>query len=222
MGNLQYVLSLCFGGGITLLMIISGRLLLTRGNPEKKMGKNTLKKLEKQLPHFLNTVSSSLSSGNSLLQSLETAGEKNTPPLKIFIDRIITMVKAGMPLERALDTTAKDLEEGSFLLALHSMAASYRSGSNIVQSLSQLANTCRERENLQEKILARTAQSRMQGIVLTLVPFFFLIFLFISSPKNLMLVFSTSLGRKILVAAAIFQCMGMLVIRKMLKQEILG
>lgn len=222
MGALHFVPVLFCVASVTTLLILSGHNFLLRKTSDNLINKSTLRRLEKQLPAFLDAVSSSLSSGNSLLQSLETTRENITPPMEAFIHRMITKVRAGMSLETVLEKTADEIGGGSLFLVLHSMAVSYRSGGNMVQSLSLLAHICRERETLQEKIQAKTAQSRMQGTVMTLVPSLFLILLFITSPHNLILVFNTSLGRMMLFGAFFLQCLGFLVIKRMLKQEILG
>jgi tight adherence protein B len=126
-----------------------------------------------------------------------------------------------MTLDVSLEMQAGELSGGSLSLALLSMASSYRSGSNMIESLSILATLCRERENLRKKILARTAQSRAQGYVLILVPVLFVLLLYIVSPNNMIPVLGTTTGRMILGAAAALQYMGGIVIRAMLKQEIL-
>jgi tight adherence protein B len=207
---------------LTTLLIQFTYFFFYKKNKNDFIKKTSLKRLERQVPLFLDAVSSGLSSGNSLLQSIETAGEKTSPPLGTIIQQLIESVQTGMTLESSLEKTAQQLREGSMFLVLHSMAASYRSGGNMVYSLSLLAEVCREREALQEKILARSAQSRMQGTVLILVPFFFLLLLLITSPQNLFLVLYSSLGKKILLSAFFLQSMGIIVIKKLLKQDILG
>ena len=215
------IFSILIGAGTAGLLISLGLFLSVQRAGLKNMGPATFRKLEQQLPDFLSAVSSGLSSGSSLLQSLEMSNEKTPPPLKHLIGGILSRVRAGMPLEKAMEKTAAGLERGSVILALYSMASSYRSGGNMVQSLSQLANLCRERENLRKKIVASTAQSRMQGTVLILVPIFFLIFLFLTSPENFSEVLDSSLGKKLLFSAGVLQLLGTLMIKKMLRQEIL-
>lgn len=215
------IFSILAGTGTAGLIMSLGLFLSAKRPRRNNMGPATFRKLEQQLPDFLNAVSSGLSSGSSLLQSLEMSNEKTPRPLNHLMGGILNMVRAGMPLEKAMEKTAAGLKRGSLLLALYSMAASYRSGGNMVQSLSQLANLCRERENLRKKILASTAQSRMQGTVLVLVPVFFLIFLFFTSPESFSEVLDSSLGKKLLLAAGILQLLGTLMIKRMLRQEIL-
>ena len=187
----------------------------------RKPGSKVIRKLENQLPAFLDSISSSLAVGNSLQQSIETAIQKDQTPLEALFKTIILRVRSGMTLDASLELQARELTGGSLSLALLSMASSYRSGSNMIESLSMLATLCRERESLRKKILARTAQSRTQGYVLILVPVLFMLLLFVVSPHNMIPVLRTTLGRALLGTAAALQCMGAIVIRAMLKQEIL-
>jgi tight adherence protein B len=192
-----------------------------KGERNKKPGSKAIRKLEKPLPAFLDSISSSLTVGNSLQQSIETAIEKDQTPLAVFFETTLVMVRSGMTLDASLELQARDLAGGSLSLALLSMASSYRSGSNMIESLSLLATLCRERESLRKKILARTAQSRTQGYVLILVPVLFVLLLYIVSPQNMIPVLGTTIGRMLLGTAAVLQCMGGIVIRAMLKQEII-
>jgi tight adherence protein B len=186
-----------------------------------KLKSAEIRKLEKQLPFFLDSISSSLAVGNSLQQSIETAAKKNQTQLRAFFETILLRVRSGMTLDDSLELEARELTGGSLCLTLLSMASSYRSGSNMIESLSLLATLCRERENLRKKILARTAQSRTQGYVLIFVPVLFMLLLYVVSPHNMIPVLGTTIGRILLGTAALLQCLGAIVIRNMLKQEIL-
>jgi tight adherence protein B len=195
--------------------------LLRKTRNNRKLGSNDIRKLEKQLPSFLDSISSSLAVGNSLQQSIDTAAQKNQANLGTFFETILIRVKSGMTLDVSLELQARELTGGSLALTLLSLASSYRSGSNMIESLSLLATLCRERENLRKKILARTAQSRTQGYVLILVPVLFMLLLYVVSPHNMIPVLGTTIGRMLLGTAVALQCLGGIVIRAMLKQEIL-
>jgi tight adherence protein B len=126
-----------------------------------------------------------------------------------------------MTLDSSLELEARGLPSGSLSLALVSMAFSYRSGGNMIESFTLLSALCRERDHLRKKILARTAQSRMQGYVLIFVPILFMLFLFIVSPQNMVPVLQSETGKMLLISAATLQCLGGITIRLMLKQDII-
>ncbi len=213
-------LTLVSGTSVALPLGYIAFSLRKTGN-DQKLGPNEIRKLENQLPSFLDSISSSLSVGNSLQQSIEAAAQKDLASLGDFFETILLRVRSGMTLDASLELQARELIGGSLSLALLSMASSYRSGSNMIESLSLLATVCRERENLRKKILARTAQSRTQGYVLIMVPVLFMLLLYVVSPHNMIPVLGTTIGRILLATAATLQCLGAIVIRAMLKQEIL-
>lgn len=188
----------------------------------RRLGPRHLRKMEKRLPSFLDAVASSLLVGKSLQQSIETAARHDQTQLGSFFETILLKMRSGMTLDSSLLQQAGVLSGGSLSLALLSMASCYRSGSNMVESLSLLATLCRERENLRKKIHARTAQSRMQGYVIMLVPLSFMVLLYFVSPQNMLPVLETATGRLILCAAAALQFLGGILIRTMIRQEILG
>ena len=208
--------------GSCISFAICHGVYLYRGNKKRQKVRNKkVRDLEKTLPAFLDNLSSSLSAGNSLQQSIETASEKDQTQLGTFIKAILLRVKSGMTLDTSLKQAAENLPGSSLSLALLSMSSSYRSGSNMIESLALLSTLCQERVYLRKKILARTAQSRAQGYVLIFVPILFMLLLFIISPHNMMPVLKSSIGRSLLLSAAILQCLGGLIIRAMLRQDIL-
>jgi len=216
----DHFLTVLFGTNVTLTVAYALISLLKPRN-RKKLGSGDIRKLEIELPSFLDSMVSSLSVGNSLQQSMEMAAHKNQADIGNFFNAILLRVKTGLTLDASLELQARELAGGSLCLALLSMASSYRSGSNMIESLSLLATVCREREILRKKILARTAQSRTQGNVLIFVPVLFMLLLYVLSPQNMIPVLCTVTGRVLLGTAAILQCLGGMVIRAMLKQEIL-
>lgn len=205
----------------TALLVIFILTMLCNTRSGKKLKPKEYRVLEKQLPAFLDAISSNLSVGISLQQSIEICIQKDQNHIGEFFKTILLKVKSGMTLDASFELQAQQLAGGSLALALLSMASSYRSGSNIMESLSLLSTLCREREYLHKKILARTAQSRMQGYVLIFVPILFMLLLFVVSPQNMLPVLNTNTGRILLGAAATLQCIGGFTIRAMLKQEIL-
>ena len=217
---MDFSIALFFGITVGLLL---GYITFSINRTEsmRKPRTRRLRKIENHLPDFLDSISSSLEIGNSLQQSIEIAVKNDRTPLGAYFKKILLKVKSGMTLDVSLEQQAQEIDGGSLSLALLSMASSYRSGGNLIESLSLLATVCRERQILRKKILARTAQSRTQGYVLIFVPIFFMLLLYFVSPHNMIPVLKTSAGRLILISAVILQLTGGLIIKGMLKQDII-
>lgn len=213
-------LALSIGTSMALLLWYA-LTFFGRSTRKRELSLSRIKKLEEHLPSFLDSISSGLAVGNSLQHSMESFVHRDGSPMSEFIKSITQRVRTGMPLDASLELQAREVTGGSLSLAFFSIASSYRSGSNMIESLSLIADICREREHLRKKILARTAQSRTQGYVLIFVPVLFMVILYIVSPHNMLPVLSTPIGKSLLFSAVILQCLGGLTIRSMLKQEIL-
>lgn len=220
MNSVDLFVSLFLGGVSGALVLSVAMLLWDNGVENKTCGFRAERKLEKTLPEILERIAGGLSAGFSLQQSLETASRlKHNPSAELF-SFILTQVKTGQSLDRALEDAANKFSRRSLPLALHTMAQTQRSGANLVESLNLLARISRDRESVRKKIAAMSAQGRLQGIVLCLVPILFMGGLFIASPQSLFPVIKSSLGRTILILALVFQTTGGVIIVKMVNKEI--
>ncbi len=186
----------------------------------KPMKTSRERRLERDLPDALERIASAMSAGHSLQQSLAAVAGNPRHPLAGLIGAILGRVRAGLSLEDALRGEAASFRRRSVPLALLTMASSIRSGSNLVESLNLLARVCRDRESLRRKIDSLTAQSRLQGIILALVPVFFLLALALVSPASFRSVVADPLGRKIIAAALSLEALGALAIRGMVNKEV--
>ncbi|NOY86021.1 MAG: hypothetical protein GXP52_01805 [Deltaproteobacteria bacterium] len=203
--------------GISAAMLLAG--VKPRGRDFGHFNRFKEKRLERRLPEMLERIASGLSAGHSLQQSLESVTRPADHPLAPIFSQVLTRMKAGQSLDEALVNVAGLFQRRSIPLALHSMAAAHRSGANLVESLHLLARISRDREALRGKIAAMSAQGRLQGIVLCMVPLLFLGGLFLVSPQSLFPVLRSPLGRKILLLSLALQAIGAAFIFKMVHRE---
>ncbi|GBE15680.1 MAG TPA: hypothetical protein ENH32_07310 [Proteobacteria bacterium] len=204
--------------GIPAAMLFAG--IRPREKGDKRFSHLGEKRLERRLPETLERIASGLSAGHSLQQSLETVTRPADHPLAPIFSQVLTRMKAGQSLDDALVNVAGLFGRRSIPLVLHSMASAHRSGSNLVESLHLLARISRDREALRGKIAAMSAQGRLQGIVLCLVPLLFLAGLFLVSPQSLFPVLRSPLGRKILLLSLVLQGFGAAFIFRMVHKEV--
>ena len=128
-------LDLCFtlisGASVAMTFGYVTFFLRKSGN-NIKPSSNDIRKLERQLPPFLDSISSNLAVGNSLQKSIESVSQKTQASLGTFFEEILLRVRSGMTLDISLELQARELPGGSLALALLSMASAYRSGSNMI------------------------------------------------------------------------------------------
>ena len=179
------------------------------------------KKLERSLPDVLDRVASGMAAGFGLQQAMEAAAGSTDLPFSDVLSRVLGRVRSGSSLEEALEWVGGHFTGRSIPIALYTMASSQRRGTNLIESLTLIARTSREREALRKKVAAMTAQGRLQGIVLCVVPLLFLVGLFTVAPSTLIPVLKSPAGRSIIGLSLLLQIAGALVIRRMVRKEFL-
>ena len=216
-----------------LLMILSSglfagtaALVLWRPRGHAKGDSRTISRrreraLETSIPDALDALASCLSAGFSLQQALDEVGRESSQRLAPLFSEVMTSVSSGSRLEEALRQTASRFSGSSFPLVFLSLASACRSGANTVESLNHLARVCRDRQAIRLQVAAKTAQGRMQGMILMFVPVLFLIALFLVSPSSTLPVLQSPLGRAILLVAVVLQTLGAWSIRVMVNRELI-
>jgi tight adherence protein B len=88
------------------------------------------------------------------------------------------------------------------------------SGGNLAEVLEKVAATTRERFRLRMQIRVRTAQGRMTGWILSLLPFGLGLGMYLVNPEGISLLWKHPVGLKLLYAAIGMDVLGAIVIRK--------
>jgi tight adherence protein B len=94
------------------------------------------------------------------------------------------------------------------------------SGGNLAEVLDKVAYVIRERFQLKRQVRTHTAQGRMTGWVLTLLPIILGFLLYLINPKDMSLLWKTPTGIKLLYTAGVMTIIGGLIIRKIVNMEV--
>ena len=80
--------------------------------------------------------------------------------------------------------------------------------------LSRLTTTIRDNRKLKDSIKTLTLQGRLQGIIMSALPFMFVWWVINFNKKHFDIMFQNDTGRMLLIAAVVLQIIGMFLIRK--------
>ena len=94
------------------------------------------------------------------------------------------------------------------------------SGGNLAEILEKVAYIIRERFQLKRQVRVHTAQGRLTGLVLTLLPLFLGIGLYLLNPEHMSILWETPIGVKLLYAATVMTLIGGLIIRRIVNIRI--
>jgi tight adherence protein B len=94
------------------------------------------------------------------------------------------------------------------------------SGGNLAEILEKVATIIRDRFRLKRQIRVYSAQGRLTGWILAILPLALGVGLYIVSPNNMSLLWKRPVGVKLLWTACIMTLIGGLIIRKIIKVRI--
>lgn len=185
-----------------------------------KKEKNIMEKFNEQLLESLEIIANSVKAGQSLMQALENMVKDAKQPLKSEFEQVLKQIRLGQSISNALLDVAGRIKSRDLKIAINAINLARESGGNLGEILLRIANTMRERKRIQGKILALTAQGKLSGIVIGIVPFILLGILYLIEPNMMGLLFTTLLGNAMLVIAVLMLSAGMFFINKIINIDI--
>jgi tight adherence protein B len=177
-------------------------------------------RLAQQLPDALALWAGLLRAGQSSQQALAQVAQRQSAPLGDELRFVLGQLRMGI----ALDTTFDSLEERSALADLRllsTLLATQRElGGNLAESLHRLAELLRGRLQMQARIASLTAQGRMQGVVVGMLPLLLLAVLYVMEREAMQVLHTTWQGWVALAAIAILELVGFLLLRRIVRIDI--
>lgn len=175
--------------------------------------------LETQLADALTMIASALKGGYGFVQALTMAGNQLPPPISDEFQRVTRLIELGVDTPHALERMGARVQSYDFDMTITATCIQLEAGGNLSQLLETVAFTIRERIKLRREISAATAQGRMSGAILVLLPIGILGALSVINPEYLSFLISREIGHKLLYGAAFMQSLGAYIIWKMLQFE---
>ena len=148
-----------------------------------------------QIADAVGAVSAGLRAGLSLPQAFAYARDEVEDPLRGELADLVDAIDTGTPITDALAGWAdahgtEDARLIAGVLDLHR-----RSGGDLPMVLDGLTLTLRERRAAHRDVRALTAQARLSGIILGLLPIGFFAFLLLTSRHEMLDAITTPIGR---------------------------
>ncbi len=203
---------------ITLISALVGWWLPNAYLNWRYVSRRTL--LENQLADALTVMSAAIGAGFGFLQSMKLAAEQLPPPISDELERVVRLSSMGMPMEQALQQLAIRAQSYDYDMTVTAMVIQLRRGGNLTRLLNTIAETIRQRIDLRGEISAATAQARLSGWVLIVLPIAVGGIASILNWDYMQRLFMTPQGQAILKFVIGWQLVGILWIRQLLKFEL--
>ncbi len=173
-----------------------------------------------QLPEALATMSNALRAGFSMSQAFDSIVEQGDAPMSEEFAILQRQLRVGMSFEDALESLSQRVGSDDLTLVTTAILISRKTGGNVTEIFDKISETIRGRMRIQRKVKSLTAQGRLQGIVVSLMPVFLGLIMTLIRP-NLMLPFLASATGLLAVAAmTVLVTVGWLMIRKIIRIDV--
>lgn len=179
--------------------------------------KRRLKQFTDQLPFVLDLLKSLLEAGHSLLRGLQVVVKEFEPPIGAEFATVLEQTTLGLPLSRALQEMAARVPQEDLRLLVVAVKVQSEVGSSLAQIIGRLSEIMRTRQRLRAQIKALTAQSRMSGVIVGLLPAFVLLAFSIVQPGYARALFTDPTGIRMLEAAVVLDLLALVTIRRLVR-----
>jgi tight adherence protein B len=209
--------------GLPLLVALAFGAVFAFATPvvvRKRRRERYLRGFDAALGESLQTVASSLKAGLTLKDSLRVATDSATPQVKEQVGRALKEYRFGVPIETALDGVRRRVPTANANIAFGAMIVSSRLGGRLPEILKDIVTTIRERERVEGKLRALTAQGRAQSAILMAAPPLMGIGLYFYDPSKMQLLTDYWVGQILLAVAIVLEIVGIVVTRRIMKLEV--
>ena len=214
------LLCLCF---IAQLLPCSAAFLLGFSLPMcwlQRLRTQRLSAFERQLPEAIDLMARALRTGHSIQQTLELVAEQTRAPLGEEFNQVQQQQRFGRPFREALLEMGDRVPSSDLHFVITAMLVQKETGGDLIEILERTTEVIRERLRVAGEIRVYTAQGRLTGWILALLPVLMLTAISLISPAYAAVLFHDPLGLKLLIGGSLMILVGGLIIRRIVDVEV--
>lgn len=210
------ILFLRFGAGLLVACLSAGFLPVPFLYVRMKRGRR-LSRLEQQLPEALGMMVSALRVGHSLIAAVGAVAQESADPIGGEMRKCFDEQNYGIDLRTALQNLTERAPIQDFRIFVAAVLIQKESGGNLAEVLEKVAQTTRERFRLKKQVSVHTAQGRMTGWILSILPVALGFAMYLANPDGISVLWKRSIGIRMLYTAGGMEVIGALLIRKIVQ-----
>jgi tight adherence protein B len=172
---------------------------------------------EEKLPNALDLMVSALRAGHSLNSAIGTVAKEAGEPVAREFKKCFDEQNFGLELRTAMQNLAARVPIDDVRMMVTAILIQKDSGGNLAEILEKAAHIIRDRFRLKRQIRVHTAQGRLTGWILSILPVVLGLLLYLVDPDNMSLLWKRPIGVKMLYTATVMTIIGGLIIRKIVR-----
>jgi tight adherence protein B len=182
--------------------------------------KKRIRFLNDQLNDAIVLISNSLKAGYSFFQAVDIVAKEMTGPMAEEFTQLQKEVNFGTTTEKALENLVTRVTSDDLELVVTAVLIQRQVGGNLAEVLDNISSTIRERIKIKGEVRTITAQGRMSGLIIALLPPGLGFILYLINPEHIGLLFKDPIGIAILIFSVFMELIGIYFINKIVKIQI--
>ena len=215
-----YVLGFYFLSGAVLALIPAAFSAVVPFLILRFRKRRRLREFNRRLPEAIDLMSRALRAGHSLTAAIEIVGEECPEPVRTEFREVYRQQNFGLPPRDALLQLAKRVPLPELGFVVTAMLLQRETGGNLVEVLDRTTAVIRERLRIEGEIRIYTAQGRMTGWILSVLPIIMFFLLSVANRGYTRVLIEDPTGRKLVYTGLGLMVLGALAIRKIVDVKI--
>ena len=187
-------------------------ILILRVKRERRLAS-----FNQKLPDALDLISRALRAGHSISAAIEIVAEEGVEPLRSEFAEVYKQQNFGIPHRDALLQLGRRVPSPDLQVVITAMLVQKETGGNLVEILDRTTAVLRDRIRIQGELRVHTAQGRLTGWILCLLPIVMFCLINLTNPGYANILVSDPVGRKLAYTGICMMAVGGLVIRKIVR-----
>lgn len=183
----------------------------------KQKKKSRVKKFEEQLSDALMLACSSLKSGLSFSQAMESISRDMDDPISLEFQIVLREIAMGYSMDEALDNLNNRIKSPYVSLMVSAVLVQRQTGGNLSQILENIADTIKGKMKLKKQLKSSTASGKMTGYIVGGLPFGMLALFIMINPDIYKMVITEPRGHILLYIAIGLEACAFAVINRITK-----
>jgi tight adherence protein B len=179
-----------------------------------------LDKFNAALPDAIELMARALRAGHSMGSSIEIIAEQSAEPLAAEFGTCFQQQKFGIPFRDALLQMGERIPSKDLHFLITAVLVQKETGGDLIDILDRTTRVIRDRIRIEGEVRTYTAQGRLTGWILGLLPVIMLVLINIVTPGYSHILFYDPLGQKLLYAGGTLIVIGGLIIRKIVNIQV--
>ena len=178
------------------------------------------KKVEEDLLKAIIIMNNSFKSGRNIMQAVQIVKEELEGPISDEFKKIYLDMTYGLSIEVVFDRFYNRVKLDDAKYITSSLTLLNKTGGNIVKVFGTIERSFFDKKKLKQEMQSLTSASIFVFRTLCFLPLLFILAIYILNPSYFAPIFTTTLGKMILVLVILLYTLYIMVIKKVLKVKI--